>query len=62
MKTINGEANITEDDIPKIRRLYRKALKEKKKQFVYQGHDILTDYAKYLLEYFDMMTQKRHVN
>ena len=36
-----------------LKRAYGKAVKENKKQFVFQGKDILTDYAKYLIQYLD---------
>ena len=41
-------------DLPKIVRLrtaYEQAVREGKEQFTFEGHDYVTDYAKYLLEY-----------
>lgn len=43
------------DDYPKIKRLYNKAVKEDEEIFTYKGQEILTQYAKYLLEYMEMM-------
>jgi hypothetical protein len=37
-----------------LKRLYFIALEEKQEVFVYQGQQILTDYAKYLIQYLEM--------
>lgn len=35
----------------RLKKTYDKALEEKKESFVFQGHELLVAYAKYLLEY-----------
>lgn len=42
---------LTEEDLPAIEKLYKKAVKEKQDRFKYRDHDVLTAYAKYLIEY-----------
>lgn len=37
-----------------LRDVYDKAVREKKKSFMFQGNEILVSYAKYLLQYLDM--------
>ncbi len=37
----------------KLRMAYNQALAREKDEFVFQGMDLVTDYAKYLLEYLD---------
>jgi len=61
-KDNNGNNYFTEKDVPKLRRLYNKALKEEKEEFVYESTELVTDYAKYLLEYFDMMKSGSYAN
>jgi hypothetical protein len=46
-------------EYPAIKRLYDKAVKEGKEVFQYDGCDILTSYAKYLLEYMEMKMRRR---
>ena len=42
---------ITNKDVPKLEKLYYKAVKEAKHSFSYKGQEVLTAYCKYLLEY-----------
>jgi len=42
------------DEMKLFRKEYKKAVKENKKIFYFNGQEILTDYAKYLLEYYDL--------
>ena len=44
---------ITEENYQEFRKLYEKAVKEKQDMFIYQGQDILTNFAKYLIEYHE---------
>lgn len=37
--------------LKELKRLYNIALKEGAESFKYEGHEILTSYAKYLIEY-----------
>tara|TARA_S200002703_G_scaffold39372_1_gene34533 strand:+ start:3448 stop:3594 length:147 start_codon:yes stop_codon:yes gene_type:complete len=47
MKMINRQ-NILE-----FKKLYNSALNEGKELFIFNGSEVLTDYAKYVIEYFD---------
>jgi len=37
----------------KLRKAYKTALNDGKKSFVFEGHEVLVSYAKYLLEYLE---------
>ncbi len=39
------------EDIEELEKLYNEALDSKKEVFKFKGKDLLTNYAKYLLEY-----------
>lgn len=43
----------TDGKITELRRRYKEAVKNGEKVFVFDGHDLLTAYAKYLLEYLE---------
>lgn len=43
------------DEYPAIKKLYEKAVRDGEEVFQYKGQDILTSYAKYLLEYMEMI-------
>lgn len=45
--------DINKESAKELRRLYAKAVKDGKDQFVFQDHPLLTTYAKYLIEYID---------
>ena len=45
---------IHEGNIKQFRRAYNKAVKDGVESFMFEGHEILVSYAKYVLEYFDM--------
>lgn len=47
-------------DMPSLQRLYKKALEEKKESFMFKGAEVLTDYAKYVLEYAATFKKPRH--
>jgi len=36
-----------------LKQEYRKAVQDKKEIFVFQGHELLTEYAKYIIEYLN---------
>jgi hypothetical protein len=40
-------------EIQELKKAYKKALEEKQESFVYEGYELVTDYAKYLLEYLE---------
>jgi hypothetical protein len=48
------EVNVNRLDYLELKRLYKKTVDEKKEMFVWKGQDILTQYAKYLIEYLEM--------
>lgn len=56
--TDKKQSYLTLADAPGLRKAYEKAVKDQKKSFMYRGHELLTSYAKYLLEYMDSFTQK----
>jgi cell fate regulator YaaT (PSP1 superfamily) len=37
-----------------LRKIYKAAVKDGHKTFKYEGHEYLTDYAKYMLDFLDM--------
>lgn len=48
-KTIGG-IPLTENNYLSLRKVYRKAVTEKQEEFVWEGHEWVTDYIKYVLE------------
>lgn len=44
---------VTLENIDEFKKLYDKAVKEKKEVFVFHGADVLVTYAKYVIEYLD---------
>lgn len=40
-------------DVNKFRRAYERAKKAKRKQFIFDGQEVLVSYAKYYLEYIE---------
>jgi len=40
-------------DVEALQEAYKQAVKENEKIFVFQGYRLVTDYAKYLLEYLE---------
>ena len=42
------------NEIPQFKKAYDVAVKEKKEVFIFKGIEVLTSYAKYVIEYFDM--------
>lgn len=53
----DGKNYITSEDLPRLKRLYNKAVKEGKESFMYEGNEILTSYCKYLIEYMDTLNK-----
>lgn len=43
----------TPEVIERFRQEYERAVKEERETFDFEDHDISTEYAKYLIEYFD---------
>lgn len=44
---------ITTKNFPEFKKLYEKAVKDKKSQFVFKDQVVLTSYAKYAVEYIE---------
>ena len=44
---------ITTNNILKFKELYKIAFNEGKELFIFEGSEVLTSYAKYVIEYFD---------
>lgn len=44
---------ITEENYLTLRKAYRKAVKEEQKEFQCFNHELLVDFAKYVLEYME---------
>jgi len=49
---------INETNRRQLKKAYNKAVKDGAESFILNGDEILTRYAKYLLEYFDMQLNK----
>ena len=49
---------INEANRRQLKKAYNKAVKDGAESFILNGDEILTRYAKYLLEYFDMQLNK----
>jgi hypothetical protein len=47
---------VSKHDLPKLKRLYNKAIKDGKSQFKYGNTILLVTYAKYLIEYLNTLT------
>ena len=47
---------ITHKDLKPLKAAYQKAVKEKKDFFLYNGQEVVTTYAKYLIEYLELKT------
>jgi hypothetical protein len=49
---------VTVDDLPELSRAYNKAVADKRDRFTYNGNEILTSYAKYLIEYLKTIPKR----
>jgi len=45
---------INKNNIIDFKQSYNKALKSGEDMFIFEGSDVLTSYAKYVIEYFNM--------
>jgi hypothetical protein len=48
------QATVGLEDLPELRKAFNKAWDEGRAQFEYKGTPLLTDYAKYLIEYLEI--------
>ena len=46
---------VTLSELPKLKRAFNKAVKANKEIFKFKGEEILTSYAKYLIEYMESL-------
>jgi len=53
------QMTITEKNFKELNKLYKKAVADSKEQFIWEGQDILTAYAKYLIQYIEMKVGKK---
>ena len=44
---------LTVDKMPKFKKAYLKAVKEKKEVFIFEGNNILTKFAKHMIDYYN---------
>lgn len=49
---------ITVHNISKFKESYNLALVQKKEIFIFEGSEVLTSFAKYVIEYFDNLSKK----
>jgi len=42
-----------------LKSAYKKAVETKEEQFIFNGHEFLTNYAKYVLEYLGQYFEKK---
>lgn len=58
MKSAKEVVLITENDMESFRELYDSAVKREAETFFFKGHEVLTAYAKYVIEYYDSKFEK----
>lgn len=56
---MNQEDYIDGSEIKSLKAAYQKAVDENREMFVYKGHELLTQYAKYLIEYLELNNQNK---
>jgi len=56
------ELTITVDDYPSLKKHFDLAVEEHQKEFVFKDHTLVTEYAKYVLEYLKPLYEKRNTN
>jgi|LauGreDrversion4_2_1035121.scaffolds.fasta_scaffold64245_2 hypothetical protein len=55
---MNNTITFTPETFENLRKSYQTALQNKREVFKFEGHDLLTDYAKYLIQYLTPKFQK----
>jgi len=55
---MNNTITFTPETFENLRKSYETALQYKTEVFKFQGHDLLTEYAKYLIQYLSPKFQK----
>ena len=61
MEIIDGKPHTTIEDYWPLKKAHDKAKEEGKEQFVYEGTEILTKYAYYLLQYIEINISKEQL-
>jgi hypothetical protein len=49
----------TDELFEEFKSLYEKSVKDEKESFEFQGHDVLTSYAKYVIQYLEQNDTRR---
>lgn len=52
---MSSQYGIVKSDLPRLKKLYNKALESGVEYFVFDGHELLVNYAKYLIEYLETL-------
>jgi len=50
---------ISLDNLSEFKQSYNKALKSGEDMFIFEGTDVLTSYAKYVIQYFNLIKLRR---
>jgi len=53
------EFKFTDESFEKFKQLYEKSEKDKSETFEFEGHQVLTLYAKYVIEYVEWNDKRR---
>jgi hypothetical protein len=53
------EFKFTDESFEKFKQLYEKSEKDKSETFEFEGHQVLTLYAKYVIEYIEWNDKRR---
>lgn len=54
-----NHTNLSFGDLPKLKKEYKKAVAEGKESFTFKGGELLTDFAKYCIEYLEGLKPKK---
>jgi hypothetical protein len=54
--------NFTKEKVEELRKLYNHAVENKIELFQFEGNDILTEFAKYMLQYLDSKFKNSKLN
>lgn len=54
-----GENRITKKNYSKFKKAYVKALKDEKIGFLFEGRMVLTSYARYVIEYWELRNKSK---
>ena len=51
---------LTEDGLKELKEAYRKAVQEKKEEFTFKGHALVTQFAKYVIQHAETELKNRN--